>query len=561
VPAIVIKQFDGMYPVVNSRLLKENGAQLAKNAKITGGSLKPFKAGTTVIAKRLTGAPKSIYRFGQATGNDTQHWFEFAVDADVVRGPIAGDTVERTYYTQTGLEPRITTSAIATSPTELMPAAFYRLGVPPPIVAPTLAVTGEAPAGEENETRYYVYTFVSAVGEEGPPSPPTETVTKPSMTVTLSGMATSPTGQYNINRKRIYRTNTGSNATDFQFVAEIAAATTTYADSKQRSELGEIMPSENWYPPRSAVHNEPGASAFNSLVVDPSPYTLSGLTMMANGIMAGFAGNIICFSEPYQPHAWPRDYELTTDFPVVATKAFGQSLAVLTQAYPYVINGVSADSMTMTRLDVLQACVSKRSAVAMANGVVYASPDGLVQVSAGGAQIITAALFTKDEWQAYKPESIHAYQHDGRYFAFYDTGSVQGCLVFSFNGQEPALVTLDQAATAGYQEPLTDTLYLAVGGNIVRWDAGSALTHTWRSKLYTLPKPMSFAVGQVIARAYPVSLTILSDSVSHAVTVANAQPFRLPAGRQYTDVEFTISGTVEVEQVLLATSMDDLKQL
>jgi len=553
--AIAIKSFDGMYPVINSRLLKDNAAQTSTNTKITGGSLKPFKATSSIVSKRSAGSPVSIYRFGQSEATDTQYWFEFTSDADVVRGPVAGDIYERTYYTASGQEPRMTTSTLVPG-AGVYPNGYYRLGVEPPSTSASVAVSGSG-TDTVAEQRYYTYTFVTPLGEEGPPATVSSVSVLTGQSVVISGMSTAPVkSNRTVDRKRIYRTVTGTNATDFQFVAEVAAATTSFTDSKTSGQLGELIPSDGWYPPRNSTDNEPGTNG-------PSPYTMYGLTLMANGIMAGYAGNIICFSEPYMPHAWKRENELVSDYQIVATKAFGQSLAVLTAAYPYLIQGADPTSMSMTRLDELHACVSKRSAVTMNNGVVYASPDGLAQISNGGVQLLTKGLFTKEEWQAYKPSSIHAYQYDGRYFAFYDTGTVAGCLVFSFNGQEPALVTLNLTATAGYLEPLTDSLYLLVGSNIVKFDSGSALTYTWKSKRFSLPKPETLAVGQVVAKSYPVSLTFYTydTDTTYTLSVTAANAFRLPAGKKYNSVEVQVSGTAEVEQILLTGSMDEMKSL
>jgi hypothetical protein len=559
---IVLKTFDGMYPVVNSRLLKDSAAQVALNTKITGGSLAPYGAPTTAVAKRSAGNPVTIYRFGQSEVNDTQYWFEFTSDTDVVRGPVAGDTTERTFYSSATTEPRMTYASLVPG-AGVYPNASYRLGIPPPTSAPTL--TAGAGGGGNTETRYYCYTFVSALGEEGPPSAVTSISVLYGQTVTVSGMSASPSGPYNINRKRIYRTVTGSQATDFQFVGEVAAATGSLTDNVGSAQLGELLATDGHYPPRSSVHNEPGGNAFNPVVVDPSPFPLRGLTMMANGIMAGFAGNIICFSEPFMPHAWKRENELTTDYPIVATKGFGgQSLAVLTTAYPYIVVGTDPSAMSMAKLDELEACASKRSAVAMAGGVIYASPNGLVRISQGtGAQVITRGLFTRTEWQAYKPDSIHAYTYDGRYIAFYDNGTTQGCLIFSFNGQEPALTISDVAATAGFMEPLTGRLYLMQGSNITRFDAGSATTLRWRSKLFTLDEHQNLGWAQVIAKTYPLTFRVFGydSTYTYTVSVADPKPFRLPAAIRYRSVEVEVEGTREVEQILISSSMSELRSV
>ena len=52
------------------------------------------------------GTPLTIYRFGQDVQSDTQFWFHWTTDADVVKGPVAGDTtdfLERASKIQWGL--------------------------------------------------------------------------------------------------------------------------------------------------------------------------------------------------------------------------------------------------------------------------------------------------------------------------------------------------------------------------------------------------------------------------------------------------------------------------
>ena len=77
----------------------------------------------------------------------------------------------------------------------------------------------------------YVYTFVSAYGEEGPPSAASTVITTDdNAVITVSNLSTA--GAKSNNNfgsgavKRIYRSNTGSNTTAFQFVAEVPMATT-----------------------------------------------------------------------------------------------------------------------------------------------------------------------------------------------------------------------------------------------------------------------------------------------------------------------------------------------
>ena len=44
---------------------------------------------------------------------------------------------------------------------------------------------------------------------------------------------------------------------------------------------------------------------------------MKGLTALPNGIMAGFTGKRICFSEAFLPHAWPANYRITLEEEIV----------------------------------------------------------------------------------------------------------------------------------------------------------------------------------------------------------------------------------------------------
>ena len=112
------------------------------------------------------------------------------------------------------------------------------------------SISNGASFGENSEAELdyetsYVYTFVSAYGEEGPPSPASTVITTDdNMSVNLSNLETSTSiTNTNLTKKRIYRSNTGSNTTDFQFVAELALSATSYTDTSKNNELAEVIPS------------------------------------------------------------------------------------------------------------------------------------------------------------------------------------------------------------------------------------------------------------------------------------------------------------------------------
>lgn len=359
----------------------------------------------------------------------------------------------------------------------------------------------------------YVYTFVSAYGEEGPPSPASTVLTKDdNMSVNVTSLETSTSiTNTNLTKKRIYRSNTGSNTSDFQFVAEVSLATTSYVDSKKNSELAEIIPSTTWIAPPDDD---------TSLYPDGP---MKGLLALPGGVLAGFTGKRICFSEPFQPHAWPISYRITIDEPIVSIAATSNGLVVGTEGTPYLIAGSDPASMAAIRIESAEACLSKRSMVDMGETIMFAGPDGLI--AASGVQVINATeqLLTPAQWQAdFYPSTITGFNWQGRYVGFYNTGSGFGGFIFDPRQGANALTKLDASALirGGFTDPDDNELYIIIGNKIKKFQGSSTdLTYNWKSKEYAMPRPTSFAFAKVDAESYPVRLKVYGDGA----VIYNAQ--------------------------------------
>jgi hypothetical protein len=531
-----------MMPRIESELLPDSAAQEAVNARFNGGAAEPWKAPATVLTLSSTPPIRSIYRFGQGLNSETQFWFESAVDADFVKGPVIGDTQERTYWTD-GVYPKKTDATIATASAPY-PSASYRLGIPAPGVSPAPAYTPSASvngtpsnANDPKTTSVYVATYVTAWGEESAPSAPSNLVTwQPgqSVTVTLPGNLTGP---YNVTKVRLYRSNTGTSRTNYQFVSEVSVGTPSYTDTKTASQLGEVLATFDW---------------------DTPPDSLVGLCYVGNEILAGFYENTVAFSEPGVPYAWPIKYRLSFDAPIVGIKAFGQTLFVGTRRGCHLITVVDPANTNTELLQEAPSCVSKRSVVAMMGGVVWASPDGLYYVGPSGVRNLTDPIMTREQWQAYKPESISGYEYNGSYYATYDTGTQQGTLIFTF-GERASFVESDQYFTAAYYEKLTDTLFVVQGNILKKWNAGSALTMRWRSRRWYFPATAALSAARVEAAAYPVTFRVFADGVQLGpdITVNDNLPFRLP-GYRGVRYEFEVVSTAKVKGAWMATSPTEL---
>lgn len=531
-----VKTFGGIAPVMPPRYLNDNQAQTALNCPMWNGSLQPLTdPSSSHLTLDKTGTIKTIYRYGQDTVSDIQYWFHWTSDVDVCRSQIAGDTQEWTFFTGDGA-PKATHSGVALTGSNY-PALARPLGLPAPSSAASAVVSGTEDETENVETRVYTYTWVNKEAgreiESAPAAASTSVDVRTSQTVTLGSFASVPGGDYIVTHKRIYRSTSGV----FLFVAEIAASATSYVDNVDPDDLAEELPSSYWAEP---------------------PDDLEGLINLPNGMMAGFVGRDLYFAEPYRPHAWPETYIQTLDYPIVGLGRMDTTLAVLTTGNPYFVQGSHPGSMAIVKSDIEQACVSKRSIVSFGGGVIYAAPDGLMLLSPGGSRILTDKLFDFQQWQTYfKPESIHAYQHDNQYIGFYDTGTTTGGFILDIRSGN--FILHDDYATAGYHDLQRDKLFLTYADRSVKtWAAGSAKSFTWRSKKFTMPQIMGFSCAQLEAEAYPMTMKFYTDgNLIHTQTVQNRNPFRLPAkvGR---DWEFQIEGSNEVFSAAMANSMSEL---
>lgn len=539
-----LSQFKGRVPRVSRRLLSEANGQVASNCLMTSGVLLPLPGLKEVAAYTGGTGLKSMYRMYDFLGND--YWLMWAgADVNAVKGPVAGDTTFRTYFSSDIFEPRVTDLALATSGAPPYPTQWYVLGVTPPVSAPTVSVAGGSGV---QETRAYRYTFVTEWGEESEASPANATVTgylngtwnvaamdtapPNSGTITAAALAAgiatltldtvfglragerlaltgALAGSYRIlsvdaatkqitvagaaldgttgtwtreaphhtsaMTKRVYRTQATSSGTAYNFVAEVPVAQTSYADTEIR--LGESLATDDWRMP---------------------PADLQGLTVLPSGALAGFSGNVLCFSEPDAAYAWPLKYQLVTDWPVVGIGAFGQSVLVATAGWPYIASGVTPASMTMDRLPQPWPCLSKRSVASMGYGVMYATTYGLALVGINGPELATEPFYSVFEWRELPLKTLIGGLYDNRYYGAYRRNAAEGGMLMFGQGD---LTFSDVLIEGAYSDPANGNLYLAVENKVYQWagDNGTRLPLDWMSKEFVLPNPESMGVIQVDA--------------------------------------------------------------
>ena len=513
--AIRNSSFGGIRPKLNARYLGEDGAQIANNVDTTRqGALTPlYGLGGNILGGAFPFDPKTLFRYGiDYLVEDNKKWVACKNDASFARGQITGDDYEVLYFTDNSENPSFppmftdknqvgtyAQTASRTANTVCGITNSFPLGVLAPTVAPTVSSINNSPpedieTGLTIEYRTYVHTNVykrSGREMESAPSP-ASTVVKHYLdsgqvdTVTLLSTGPEEHMQSSEYETRVYRAVAGT----FLF-----AGTTTnsiFADRTAAENLGEPLPSLTWSPP------------------DPK---MKGLVNMANGIMAGFNGRDVFFCEPYIPHAWPINYTVTVDSPVVAIVSLDTTLVVLTNERPYFVQGSDPSFMTVVEADIAQACIAPRSATKLGGECYFSSPDGLVTVSPRGSKIITENIFSYRQWNNYfETDSIDGYVHDLKYYGFFKykntpalTGTfppdLNGVFIYDIPTRQFTMSTI--TATAGFADLRFDKLYLIANDKNVRaWGTGVIEQYTWRSKIFGMPSEVSFSCMQIEAESY-----------------------------------------------------------
>jgi len=320
-------------------------------------------------------------------------------------------------------------------------------------------------------------------------------------------------------------------------VSQIAGV--TYVDAVPSANLAEVIPTELYDPPNSAT---------------------VGVTAHPAGFLVGFYGNTLAFSEPGAPHAWPIDYRLVTNNNIVGVGVFGGTIAVVTEGWPYLVVGSDPSALSMVELEIEQACVAKRGIVDFGTAIAYPSPDGLIMISAQGAQNVSSGIFNRDQWQALVPSSFIAFNWEQHYLCFYDDGSVtRGFLIDPF-APDFGVRYVEKYATAGYKDIEEDLLYLIISDEIEKWDQSTTnLSYTWKSRPTFTPRAVNMAAAKIIADAYPITFELHVDDVKRfTATVGSIDAFRLPGGYKGEKYEVVIKGTRKVSEVTLATTMQEL---
>jgi len=590
--AIRITAFGGIVPRSSERLIPDNAAQIAINCRLSSGELEPFKAGAKNYESNKAGPLLSIHRI-EENGNDA--WLTWPYDVDVVKASLYGTA--RWCFTGDG-EPRITTLTDALyGGGNDYPHTAYTLGTPKPVTAPTVNTSGGVSATLVD--RYYGYTFYAAwdtVEFEGAVSPlSTLKNGKVDATWAITGMDASPpssgtvTGAYASSKTEFTDTIDHFLRVGEQVVISgTTMAVTDITSSKKFKVAGDYHTATTWarkaaFPGtfykrlyrttgttgqwKLVADQQDGGAAWVSAVAyndtltdgqipgdelistdwDMPPVGLSGLFSLPSGALGGFIGNKACFSEPFQPHAWPSGYQVQADYPIVAAGSFGSGVALATTSWPFIIQGVEPGQMSGQSWEEALPCVSKRSAVSLGDTFIYASQAGLIGVSSAGASVWSLPYFTDREFKTVMPATMVSAVVERRLYVLYTLGDSNRVLIFNLTGDDQYLTEAHFPADDISGDKTNGHLYYSFGQWIYEFDPvdGYALSQDWMSKEIVLPAPQNLGAAKVDfelaidpAQAAAVLVEIAAVEAENAVLLATGNVHGAWAAAAYETIRY-----------------------
>lgn len=526
-----LTSFLGEAPKIDHEMLGNEQSTFALDVDYSSAAIEPKKENIKNVFIEPSNT-KSIYLYG----DDTLISWENKVD--VVKSQIAQDEWGRIYITGDGAPKLMSADSIPTS---------YTLGVVSPEDAITIgSITENLPDGvdeqdaedlTDDDTRFYIETFVTRFGEEGSNSPVSAEINVNHIYYDVElNLNSIISNTYNIVSRRIYRSATTDAVSGYFLVAELPLSTTYYVDSKLDSELGPELETSTYYAP---------------------PENMKGLVAHPSGFVVGYAGNEILMSAPYLPYAYPLENRHSLEYDVVALATTSDMTIVATTGAPYAIVGTRPDATDAIKLNLNEPCISKESMVDMGEFALYASVNGLVAVSASSAQLITNSILDAESWVEFEPETIHAYLYENKYIAFTDNGG------FIFDPNAGLFSRLSETFDCGYHHIESGELYVSSSGVVDKFcDSNELSSFEWKSKMFSVPEDMIFSAAWIQCNDISkvgIEIEVNGTSVlSYEIGELSKERFRIPMVRG-KKVQFTLKSETRIRSITFSSSMSSLK--
>lgn len=577
-PSIRIIRFAGLLPEVSPKLLREDHAQLAHNALLWDGWLRPLPNWQQVAV--AAGTIKSIYPVPAFT--DEQYDYSVVlVDA-----------------TPAGVEPFISNSLWGIWPNDGTLRYFDNYGsqsgtprklMEAPVFTQVQNITPQHLSTSPVQ-RTYAMTYMSGNKESAP------TVFQvigntgglfEGDFVTLNFTLQNRDPDMGITAIRLYRTVVGFDTgesidnpreTVFHLVVQIPlSATNTYSYVDQAT--SDLIPGDRCL-----------TEQFGPMLVAQPTFvaqTESGWLVVAGLDNIYLNRSTIHVSDKFLWHAFAlQNFNSIPDI-ITDGAVFYDDIFFGTLMRPYHMRISHNEDPNSESLNIhiqpfpdTYACVPN-TMVATNSGAMYASADGLILLEVNESQVASKKVANPGDVinNPVTPisfgDTLNTAWWNGLFIGFCAGVGYIFVQENNHNNQFPlsALVTFNPPP--GVQGPsfVTGTegggLFAAFGNVLYRWpmpgygyEAASKQIYRWKSKQFTMAGGTTFAAAKVVNSADgPLQFNFYGDGVLiYSVPVTDSKPFRIVAQHSVITVEIELIGQATVKEVHLATSMRELTE-
>jgi hypothetical protein len=270
--------------------------------------------------------------------------------------------------------------------------------------------------------------------------------------------------------------------------------------------------------------------------------------------------------------------------------SFRNSIIVGTNYKPIIVDVIEKDKgkveFDIKELDIDAPCFDNTLCEAPF-GAIYASTKGIVAVSGINQSTVSSKFFELDSLfgnrRLQRPQ--YGFYWDGRYYLVGALSPTKGiCLQVDGDEQSPdfgPLTVFDHPRASARTRPF-QAIPTPVGIYAL-FDSGVYLTHRaegwgmlssngvrppqkatyrWRSKKFVMAGPTAFSAAKVVHDASgPLVINIYVDGhLAYNREVSHSRPFRLPKSRKGIEWEIEVCGKSVVEEIHLATSIEELTE-
>lgn len=476
---------------------------------------------------------------------------------------IARDTMVQTRYIVDGNEAYPQTASTDSRCGNWCAGSLARLGFPCMPEPLTVMYSNLAGIDRERETRRYTYTYVNSFGEESIFAPPSDLEhVHFQSSASMSGFE-APPPEYCITHYNIYMlkptadpNGAATKDTDgtWLLVGTVPSSTLAYTHNAASSS-GEVIDDEL-------------ISTFISVPEDAHSFAYYGENQMAflsneyvrfTGISQNGLPNysVAPIKYAYEPRHKP--------LKVLATENYGY---VLTCANPEVIKLQKDCAMTGVHNSVIHQqsipLIGIKSAATHNDGVVYASTEGIVYVTAQSHTLLTRDIFTREQYDNMQPHTMRGVVWNGYYYCSSDMGAFRMALPNGIlEGFAEDFSWLSIEAKAWYVTSDNRLIYTDEAGTHEVEQGDSFKPYKFITKEYVSGAPVTLSAIRYFAEDGQMKITHTIDGLStliydDVVTKTNRYITRGIRVRGY-EHSFTIEGLSEVHRFQAGTSAIDLK--